>query len=83
MSIYCSGYDESAFEGEWVYHQPRDAGRDADDGGPHDPARSSCGRHRVVDALRSIVRFPLGSTVSPGGKQSIAIYTSDGSAGEA
>ena len=63
MSIYFAGYGQSAFAKERLYDWPRDIGRNADDGRTHDPARSSCGRHRVVDEVESVVRFSLGSKI--------------------
>ena len=39
MSIYFAGYGQSAFEKERLHNQSRHFGRNADDGGTHDPAR--------------------------------------------
>ena len=83
MSIYFAGYGQSAFEKERLHNQSRHFGRNADDGGTHDPARSSCGRHRGVDEVESFVRFSLGSKVPARRRECAPIDQDDRSAWKA
>lgn len=62
MSIDLLCYESTCAE-KRIHDRPRDVGRNADDGCTHDPARSSCGRHCVVDEVESFVRFSLGSEI--------------------
>jgi len=83
MSIYSVGYGQSAFAKERLYDQPRDVGRNADDGSAHDRARSSCRRHRIVDEVESFVCFSLGSEISARRRQRAPIDQDNRSAWKA
>lgn len=82
MSIYFAGYGQSAFAKERLHDHSRDAGGNAHDGSAHDPARSSCGRHRVVDEIESFVCFSLGSKISSRRRQRAPIDQDNRSAWE-
>ena len=77
MSIYFAGYEQSPFAKERLYDQPRNSGRNADDGCPDAAARASRGGYRLVDAVESFFGFSLGRDIPSQGNRGVELQESD------